>query len=757
MIHVNNGHFYINGKPKYIFAGEIHYFRLPRSLWETHLNALIDSGCNTVSFYIPWLIHEPKPNQYEFHGESLDQYDLISFIKLCIQMNLYIFLRPGPFVMAELYNEGVAPYVLDVIGVQPYTFLKKRVPNDQIDYLHPYFLERTKRYYEALFHALKPFTYQGGPVIGVQLDNEIGMLAWVSQSPALTEDVIASLGETFDTNTYTFKEGHHELGHQLLGHALRTRFSKYVDILETYIYDLTHPNMLMFINVHGTEGGRGKSFPIGYSQLVETFQDRIIGTDIYFSHLTIENTHDYYLINSMLHALKSNHTPATSLEFNAGNSNFGDDLNGHDTPQSMDKKIRMNMIQGHQLINYYLLSAGMNPKIFDHIKTPNDRIAFTGERHGFSAPIQIHGQKTYMFDQIQATNHLFLTHEKYMIETEEVTSDLTFGLILDQYMTESMRHGTDIQKMKEAFTLTRGGIIWDTFLKHSLLLKRNFKTLHLENVQDIDIDQTPVLAVGISTYMDTKIQEKLVRYHQQGGKLMLFGQCPIYDMNGLPSTLLMDHFNIQVGPVCYDYEKPLLSAIYDLGIDGYPSYRTPDYQIISHNKSSWFHSESHEKLSYIDDRMILVTTQYPGHLELTNRMFDHLNVKPIIEAKHKGFLHIFKTQGKHGGYLHIMNIEGFKQDVELNHPHMKQLTIHPFESLMLFDQLEMDGYTISSTVECIHVNENAWTFKTDGRASDVYIQTELDIQDPMCIKTGNLVHCHIERHASETWTIRKEA
>jgi hypothetical protein len=69
----------------------------------------------------------------------------------------------------------------------------------------------------------------------------------------------------------------------------------------------------------------------------------------------------------------------------------------------------------------------------------------------------------------------------------------------------------------------------------------------------------------------------------------------------------------------------------------------------------------------------------------------------------------------------------------------------------------MDGYTISSTVECIHVNENAWTFKTDGREANVYIQTELDIQDPMCIKTGNLFHCHIDRHASDTWTIRKEA
>ena len=31
----------------------------------------------------------------------------------------------------------------------------------------------------------------GGPVIGVQLDNEIGMLAWVSNSPVLNARVAA--------------------------------------------------------------------------------------------------------------------------------------------------------------------------------------------------------------------------------------------------------------------------------------------------------------------------------------------------------------------------------------------------------------------------------------------------------------------------------------------------------------------------------------------------------------------------------------
>ena len=33
----------------------------------------------------------------------------------------------------------------------------------------------------------------GGPVIGVQLDNEIGMLAWISNCPDLTDALLADL------------------------------------------------------------------------------------------------------------------------------------------------------------------------------------------------------------------------------------------------------------------------------------------------------------------------------------------------------------------------------------------------------------------------------------------------------------------------------------------------------------------------------------------------------------------------------------
>ena len=57
----------------------------------------------------------------------------------------------------------------------------------------PAFLDEVRRWFAAILpllaERLEPL---GGNVIGLQLDNEIGMLAWVSNTPDLTDDLLAS-------------------------------------------------------------------------------------------------------------------------------------------------------------------------------------------------------------------------------------------------------------------------------------------------------------------------------------------------------------------------------------------------------------------------------------------------------------------------------------------------------------------------------------------------------------------------------------
>ena len=60
--------FLIDGKAQPLLCGEIHYFRMSRSAWEPALDALVAAGCNAVSYYVPWLVHEPEENVFDFTG-----------------------------------------------------------------------------------------------------------------------------------------------------------------------------------------------------------------------------------------------------------------------------------------------------------------------------------------------------------------------------------------------------------------------------------------------------------------------------------------------------------------------------------------------------------------------------------------------------------------------------------------------------------------------------------------------------------------
>ena len=77
-------------------SGSIHYFRVPQELWQDRLRKIRAGGYNAIQFVIPWNIHEPLNGQFDFDGQN----DLISFIELAKKEDLYILLRPGPYICA---------------------------------------------------------------------------------------------------------------------------------------------------------------------------------------------------------------------------------------------------------------------------------------------------------------------------------------------------------------------------------------------------------------------------------------------------------------------------------------------------------------------------------------------------------------------------------------------------------------------------------------------------------------------------------
>jgi beta-galactosidase len=108
-IETRNRQILVDGAPVQLLCGEIHYFRLHRDEWAGRIDLLTRSGCNAVASYVPWICHEEAEGDVDVDGHARPELDLGAFIDLCRDRGLWFFVRPGPFVMAEMKNEGI-PY-----------------------------------------------------------------------------------------------------------------------------------------------------------------------------------------------------------------------------------------------------------------------------------------------------------------------------------------------------------------------------------------------------------------------------------------------------------------------------------------------------------------------------------------------------------------------------------------------------------------------------------------------------------------------
>jgi len=93
----------IDGKRVVLWSGEVHPFRLPSpSLWRDVLQKLRAHGYNAISIYVAWNYHSPAPGKYDFSGVR----DLDLFLRTAAETGLYVILRPGPYMNAEVDAGG---------------------------------------------------------------------------------------------------------------------------------------------------------------------------------------------------------------------------------------------------------------------------------------------------------------------------------------------------------------------------------------------------------------------------------------------------------------------------------------------------------------------------------------------------------------------------------------------------------------------------------------------------------------------------
>src|SRR5215471_11612443 len=180
---VRGGNFYLNNKKIFINSGEIHYFRIRRELWDKHLEAAKEAGLSTVSTYVPWTWHEPEEGVFDFDGAGCPERDLKGWLRRCQAKGLTCIVKPGPFILAETRGAGLPDWFLDRHGndVKMRNRKGEIVPSDGVSLFHPKYLEAVARWYDQVMPLISEHELSaGGPILLMQLCNEIGVFSWLA-------------------------------------------------------------------------------------------------------------------------------------------------------------------------------------------------------------------------------------------------------------------------------------------------------------------------------------------------------------------------------------------------------------------------------------------------------------------------------------------------------------------------------------------------------------------------------------------------
>jgi beta-galactosidase len=564
----------VDGVPRLVMAGEVHYFRVARDEWEQRLDLVVEAGCTAVAAYLPWIWHELPDGTIDVTGATRPERDVAAFIDLCAERGLWFIARPGPFVMAELKNEGIPHRVYrEHPEVVPVGWDGVPTPSRTVDYLAPAFIAETARWYDAIMPVLAPrLQPRGGNVIGVQLDNEVGMLAWVTNSPDLTDDLVADLGRWVreqDPTGSRYPDAHDEAGwartvrspdEELagrlrvdLGDYMRERFAAYVMTLRDLAEERDVRDVPFLVNIHGTEAGSGEPFPIGISQLVRTYAGvpgMVSGSDHYLGPATSDTLTDLYVMNAFMDAVHDDDQPLTSLEFEAGTGDYSGGIESQHDPSTVDLKTRLCVAQGNRLINYYLLAGGINPPLEEPVGDGNDRLSFTGERHGSAAPIGPEGQRGFTFEATARIARAMTAQEPWLSRMSEEHDGVALGLVLDAYATEYHHPASAVMSEVVDDLAAHRGAGQRRFLARSMLLAGvRYGAVHLE-----ERDPAPgsVLALASGRHLSAVVQQRVLDHVESGGGLLYLGPLPERDLEGEPCTLLAEGLGLRPGDLVRD-------------------------------------------------------------------------------------------------------------------------------------------------------------------------------------------------------------
>ena len=696
-IELRDGKFLLNGKPFFVYSGEIHYFRIPRDKWVDRLRKAKETGLNTISTYIPWNWHEFQKGEFDFSGKTSPQRDLLYFIKLVKNAGFFLIARIGPTSNAEIKGEGTPLWFLE-------NYQEARAKNQKgantpheamISYMHPVLQAHISKWYAKILPIVYKNTLRkGGPIIMVQLDNEIGMMNWVMNCPDYNESTtrmygkyleelykgdLSALNERYYTNHANFSEIPQPKGdvdeEGVIRcwdwvHFHRDFYARYYQTLARRAQNgkINLPliaNIQMFWDYNiCARANQGLMTMMQFRDFIRFTPHIIFGGAYQMRNLNFENFHDAILMTEGINMISDKVAPKVCMETQVGGMNDRPRI----YPSDINLLFRYAIGHGLNGLNAYMFCGGVNPLGF----------GFRGTYNEWQAPVDSRGRRTSRIKPLEDVGEFLKTFGKKIADTKK-NYDFAVGLYSPYYETSYLK-GSIIEQMMVA----RDKFFFDGIARLLILSGYNFRLIDIERAKHKDLQDIPAMWVFSLDYMDQATQSKLAEYVKKGGILIMNPTIPTKNMGLLREETLLNEFEVNISETVKD--NLVFVAGKDYCVEG-------DIKVFDSKKRRVAVRTKDRKpcgiLKKIKKGKLLllgfgVMHTLDCHIDLISHFMQLLNLEPGVKVSPRD-VHVVMRSNKKYGFLTLCNFNDEPREVVLNFriPGMNKSTTIPQEGKIL--------------------------------------------------------------------------